>query len=261
MTMTVSVWDKGQPRPVMAVQAAWSALVGLQALSQFQGFLALNVQDLPTGKPLPNVVNRAFQAARSVSGELTSLAAVAGATADETADTAAELGADRVIVNNGGDIALRLSGETEACVGIGSAHRKRLLGNLKVSAGQGIGGVATSGWQGRSHSPGVADLVTVWAESAAIADAAATLIAAHTEISGREIERAKARSLDHASDLGSSLITSHVGKLSNRQRCQALDQGVETAESLYIQGLIRGFFIYIQGDSVLMDPENIVSLE
>ena len=37
-----------------------------------------------------------------------------------------------------------------------------------------MGGVASSGWDGRSLSPGVADLVTVWADNASLADAAAT---------------------------------------------------------------------------------------
>ena len=37
--------------------------------------------------------------------------------------------------------------------------------------------VATSGWRGRSFSLGVADSVTVLAPTAALADAAATLIA------------------------------------------------------------------------------------
>ena len=258
--MTVSVWENGETRPVMAVQAAWSALMSLQALAQFQGFLNLKTEGLPTGRPLPKVVDRAYQAARSVSGKLTPLAAVAGAAADEVADTATELGADRVIVNNGGDIALRLSGKTMADVGIQCNNEKRLLGCLKVTADLGIGGVATSGWQGRSNSPGVADIVTVWAESASLADAAATVIAAHTAISGSEIKQVEADRLDHASDLGKSLVTCHVGKLSDRQRCQALDRGRETAEILYHQGLIRGCFIYIQGNSLLMDPGHIAHI-
>ena len=38
-------------------------------------------------------------------------------------------------------------------------------------------GIATSGWRGRSFSLGIADAVTVLAETAAQADAAATIIA------------------------------------------------------------------------------------
>ena len=40
-----------------------------------------------------------------------------------------------------------------------------------------VRGMATSGWKGRSYSLGIADAVTVLAQNAAAADAAATLIA------------------------------------------------------------------------------------
>lgn len=261
MTMTLSVWDMGEARPVMAVLAAWSALMGLQVLADFQGFLRLKVEKIPKGRPLPRVVERAFRAARSVSGELSSLAAVAGATADEAADTAAGLGANKVIVNNGGDIALRLDPKSEACVGVKAIESETLLGSLKVRGDQNIGGVATSGWAGRSHSPGVADLVTVWAESAALADAAATLIAAKTTTKGSQVKRARARDLDHASDLGDALVTSQVGDLTHSQRYRVLERGAETADMLLRRDLIRGCFIYIQGDSFLMDPDRIMSLD
>jgi ApbE superfamily uncharacterized protein (UPF0280 family) len=259
MTMTLSVWDLGDARPVIAVQAAWSALMGLRVLADFHGFLRLKVESIPKGRPLPSVVERAFRAARSISGDLSSLAAVAGATADEAADIAAGLGASKVIVNNGGDIALRLGHKSEACVGVKAIELEKLLGSLKVRGDQNIGGVATSGWAGRSHSPGVADLVTVWAESAALADAAATLIAAKTTAKGSEIKRARARDLDHASDLGDSLVTSQVGDLSQVQRFRCLERGAETADMLLRRDLIRGCFIYVQCDSFLMDPERIMS--
>jgi ApbE superfamily uncharacterized protein (UPF0280 family) len=260
MTMTLAVWDKGVARPVMAVQAAWSALKSLQSMADFQGFLRLKVQDLPRSRPLPRVVRRAFDAARRVSGELTSLASVAGATADEVADTASDLGADRVIVNNGGDIALRLRRDEEANVGVRESASGELLGKLLVRGSQGVGGVATSGWSGRSYSPGVADLVTVWARNASLADAAATFIAGRTTTPGFGVRQARASTLDPSSDLGDTLVTVGVEKLSGTQRRHALREGAKAAESLRRRGKIFGCLIYVQGDSFLLDPERITSL-
>ena len=59
----------------------------------------------------------------------------------------------------------------------GDNELDEMLGKLCVEDGSGGGGVASSGWAGRSLSPGVADMVTVWAGSAGLADAAATFIA------------------------------------------------------------------------------------
>ncbi len=260
MTLTVSAWDRGIARPVLAVQAGWTAVTSLKTLADFKGFLSLKVDALPNGRPMPRVVQRAFQAAQSVADDLSSMAAVAGASADETADAAIELGADKVIVNNGGDIAVRLAAHEEASVGIKVPNSERLSGRLQVNGRKGIGGVASSGWSGRSFSTGVADLVTVWAENACLADAAATFIAGKTTTSGMETEQAKAVELDYSSDLGGRLVTTSVGQLPGRMRYQALKNGARTAEKLLQRGLIRGCFISLQGDSVLLDPDRVVTL-
>lgn len=260
MTLTISAWDQGMARPVQAVQAAWTALTSLRILADFKGFLGLRVRSVPPGRPTPRVVQRAFQAARGVSGDLSSLAAVAGASADETADTAKELGADKVIVNNGGDIAVRLAPDEHASVGVKAPNSEQLLGRLDINGYHGIGGVASSGWAGRSHSTGVADLVTVWAENASLADAAATFIAGRTTTSGFGVERAKACELDYASDLGDRLVTTRVGRVSPRRRLQALEKGARTAEELLKRGIILGCLISLQGDSLLLDPQRVATL-
>jgi hypothetical protein len=258
MTLTISAWDQGIARPVMAVRAAWNALTSLRTLADFRGFLALEVSGLPNGRSMPRVVQRAFQAAKGVANDLSSLAAVAGASADEAADAAMNLGADKVIVNNGGDIAIRLAPQEEASVGVKAPNAQQLLGRLNVNGRQGIGGVASSGWAGRSLSTGVADLVTVWAENACLADAAATFIAGRTTTSRIPVERAKAVELDCSSDLGDRLVTTKVGRLSGLQRYQAFKKGARAAEELLQRGLIRGCLISLQGDVLLLDPERMV---
>ena len=106
-----------------------------------------------------------------------------------------------------------------------------MAGRLLVRGGAGIGGVASSGWMGRSYSPGVADLVTVWAGSASIADAAATLIAGKITAFGINIKQARAAELDPTSDLGDMKVTTAVHDLSPSQRKTALDRGAAAAAS------------------------------
>ncbi len=66
-------------------------------------------------------------------------------------------------------------------------------------------GIATSGWRGRSFSLGIADAVTVLADSAAMADAAATIIANAVDLPGHPaVERKPARDLAPDNDLGGS---------------------------------------------------------
>jgi len=260
MTLTIAAWRSGRPRPVMAANAARQALQALADLADYQGYLKRAAARLPTGRPLPLVVERARRAAAFIApGELTPRAAVAGAVADQVAEAALALGADKVIVNNGGDIALRLRGRTRAVVGIrppvppGTAPPP-LLARLTLRAGDGIGGVASSGWSGRSFSPGVADLVSVWASEAAIADAAATLVAGRVDLDSPAVKRAPANSQDPDSDLGQRLVVTEVGHLSPAERAQALAAGQAAAAGLFQAGLIRGCLIMVQGEMAILDP-------
>lgn len=259
MTLTVSAWRNGRARPVIAAKASRAAIGCLRTLSEFQGYLKRAASGLPVDRPLPGVVKRAFEAVRSISEDLTPLAAVAGAVADEVAARAADMGADRVIVNNGGDIAVVVDTGKRAIVGLKPPGSDKLLGRLCVEGRSGIGGVASSGWAGRSHSPGVADMVTVWACSAGLADAAATFIAGKTAVSGGNVIKNRACKLESLSDLGNTLVTETVGELTPAQRMQALDQGVAAAERIFVEGLLRGYMVHVQGDTILLDPDGIFS--
>ena len=101
-------------------------------------------------------------------------------------------------------------------------------------------GVATSGWRGRSFSLGVADAVTVLAASAALADAAATLIANAVDLPGHPaIRRTPACDLDPQSDLGERRVTVAVGPLTADEIDRALASGVAEAELWRDRGLIE----------------------
>jgi hypothetical protein len=260
MTLTVSAWLDGEARPVMAAEAARSALSCLETLSDFQEFLKMAARPLPSPWKLPPVVRRAHDAVRAVSSELTPLAAVAGAVADQVAGTAAELGSDRAIVNNGGDIALHLGPGTSAVVGIKPMDGENLVGRLTVGSATGVGGVASSGWDGRSLSPGVADLVTVWAESGSLADAAATFLAGSARTDDGEALRVPAADIDPLSDLGARPVTRSVGTLTRVQKEQALNRSAGVADRLWKTGQIRGCAIWVQGDLFVLDPEDLLQL-
>ena len=62
--------------------------------------------------------------------------------------------------------------------------------HIEIASDSAVRGIATSGWRGRSHSLGIADAVTVLARSAALADAAATLIANAVDVDHPGIHRA-----------------------------------------------------------------------
>lgn len=202
-------------------------------------------------EPAGPVARRMMAAVRPHAAEfITPMAAVAGAVADHMlAAIRAAAGVSRAVVNNGGDIALHLLGTERYRIGIHDhRHFGRFAAVIELSAADGIGGVATSGWRGRSHSLGIADAVTVLAASAAEADAAATMIANEVDLPGaHQIIRRPARELAPDSDLGDRLVTVGVGPLSPDDVAAALDRGAARAAALRARGLIRAAFLVLDG--------------
>jgi uncharacterized protein len=188
---------------------------------------------------------------------ITPMAAVAGAVADEiltTMTTAARL--TRAYVNDGGDIALYLTAGEKFVVGMVDhgimqrPDRPSLFGATTLEFSQPVRGIATSGWRGRSFSLGIADAVTVLADRAATADAAATIIANAVDLPGHpRILRVPARELAPDSDLGEIPVTQAVGELTAAEINEALTMGLTTAESLLQQKLIRAAALCLQGET------------
>lgn len=188
---------------------------------------------------------------------ITPMAAVAGAVADEMIKNYHINGIGKAWVNNGGDIAVHLAPNQSIPVGIcADAYRANhniqelgaytLDGQFIISAKDPIRGIATSGWQGRSFSMGIADSVTVLAQNAACADAAATIIANAVNVNDDRILRRKACDLNDDSDLGERLITVNVPTLEHDVLEYALENGVLTAQALKDQGLIWGAILTCQ---------------
>lgn len=173
---------------------------------------------------------------------LTPMAAVAGAVADALLATmCAAAPLSRAYVNDGGDIALHVAPGATLAIGLADDPLSLALGGaLRIVAGLGIGGVATSGRHGRSFSLGIADAVTVLARDAATADAAATLIANAVNCDSPVVRRMPASALDPDSDLGDRLVTIGLGPLSDAEVAHALEAGLTRAETFRAAGLIVG---------------------
>src|SRR6266850_4565163 len=163
---------------------------------------------------------------------ITPMAAVAGAVAEEILGAMLAVAPlTRAYVNNGGDIALHLApGETFKIAMIDRPDRPSLFGTATIAAQDPVRGIATSGWRGRSFSLGIADAVTVLAPTAAMADAAATVIANEVDLPNHAgILRVPATDLQPDSDLGTRLVTRHVPDLAPADVAKALDAGEAAA--------------------------------
>lgn len=229
-----------------------------QAVTRFQTILPELVDELTELRRPASKIQRRFTSPTALRMEdavaplshdfITPMAAVAGSVADEMlAALTAGRKLTKAYVNNGGDSALYLiegHSLTLAIAGTGRGFADRVA----IRAEDGVGGVATSGWRGRSFSLGIADAVTVLARSGAEADAAATLIANAVNLPGHQaIARAPANSLAPDSDLGERLVTTDVGHLTPTEIKTALSCGLVVAEDFCRSGLIHAAALFLVG--------------
>jgi ApbE superfamily uncharacterized protein (UPF0280 family) len=183
---------------------------------------------------------------------ITPMAAVAGAVAEEILEvmtSAATL--SRAYVNDGGDISLHLAPGEKFVVGmVERPDRASLFGTTTIDFAQPIRGIATSGWRGHSFSLGIADAVTVLADTAAMADAAATVIANAVDLPGHpRVGRVRAYDLAPDTDLGERLVTQSVGELEPSEIRDALEAGIRVAKSLCGSGLTRAAALNLRGET------------
>jgi hypothetical protein len=188
----------------------------------------------------------------AASSFITPMAAVAGSVAEEIlAAMTAAASLAKAYVNNGGDIALHLS--TGECFSIGLVDRPdqpSLFAKAVFRSADGVRGIATSGWRGRSFSLGIADAVTVVATNASIADAAATIVANEVDLPGhRAVVRVPAQEVQADSDLGRRLVTRDVGPLDPEEVEEALGRGIGCAKRLLAAGRIKAAALHLRGET------------
>lgn len=181
--------------------------------------------------------------------DFTPMAAVAGSLGDFAVEAMVRLGADYAMANNGGDIAFRLPpSRRELNVGIISdLSSGQVTHRLMIGRDSGIRGLATSGFGGRSLTRGIASAVTVMAETAALADAAATSIANACDADDPQVERCLAEEIDYDTDIRGLTVTKAIGKLREESVRTALSKGGKRVAELCGSGMIKGAVLFVSG--------------
>ena len=246
---------------------------------RFESVLPELVSELPLlRQPIANLQKHSFQgevagsmwqvthdmAWAAADGFVTPMAAVAGSVAQALLPCLSQDGVDKAYVNNGGDIALYVQEGQSWRIGMVSDLQQALRsdvnselisdGSFVIHHDMPVRGVATSGWRGRSFSFGIADSVTVLAETAAQADVAATLIANAVNIHHPSVQRQAANSLRDDTDLGDRLVTVDVPRLPPALVDQALQLGLDCAHAMQARGQVFAAFVCCQGQMAVAQP-------
>lgn len=190
---------------------------------------------------------------------LTPMAAVAGSLSDAVADYLQTQGAEKAVANNGGDVAVRL-GEGES-LSLGIVYDILSTGVDQVvhlTAGKGIGGVATSGLGGRSLTTGIASGVTVFSKRCADADALATLLADRSYIPSPAVHTQLAGTIDPDSDIADLQVVTGLESLSGEEKTRALEQVMAEAELQFQTGSLLACIATVQGSTTFYDPKDLL---
>ena len=249
MRMVIQASQDGKPLIELAKEGGRRAKEVLEDMARFLPVIKRKAHELEIKEEYPDVVRRMIEATqRMEESDLTPLAAVAGAASDEVADFMARRGGTKIIVDNGGDIAVRLVGREVAGVGVKTGIDAPLPSYLlSIDSGMGIGGVTTSGLGGRSFTKGIASAATVLSVNASLADAAATVIGNFTNVEDPCIRRGLAESIYPDTDIAGEWVTVEVGELSREKVEEALSQGLAKADSICRKGLIKGALVAVKG--------------
>ena len=249
--------------------AYWNAKKYFETLlDQLVLDLALLKKEVVFNRKFNNKISQSMQDAteRFTPSFITPMAAVAGSIADNILRVVVNgTNLEKAYVNNGGDVSFYLN-ENQTMKSSLSAI-PNMVAEIKYKDKS--RGIATSGWRGKSFSRGIADSVTVLADNAAVADAAATMIGNSVDIYNHpKIKKKPANKIYEDSDLNDLLITVQVGNLTKVEIKEALKNGYQTAlqyvqEDLINTALIQlsDFFCIVQKDRSNLNIINKSNLE
>ena len=245
MRLAIRAWQNGRPQIALCRQAAQASFAYLEAVAKHKTVLsdfAGNIKALPEN----DLAQRMIESVRAIGDiDLTPMAAVAGTLADAVADWLFIRGSSKVVVDNGGDIAIRLAAGETVTVGIRPQINRFDISHIaQLDDRRPSWGVTTSGLGGRSFTRGIASAVTVLAASASVADAAATAIANACFVRDKNIRQAPAEQIDPNTDLAGKMVTISIGKLTGDKRKVAQINALQRAEDLVACGVIAGALIF-----------------
>ncbi|RKL63470.1 UPF0280 family protein [Thermoanaerobacteraceae bacterium SP2] len=244
----------------LAKKGAEKAIEVFTTLCKYQDLAKKNIREINGLKSVPKPLTLMIDAAKKTGDpDVTPMIAVAGSIAQLIAENLIKLGADKVVVNNGGDIALGLSRNESVTVGVMTDLQRNKIDFVKtINAKSVIRGVATSGLGGRSFTLGIASAVTVFAATASQADACATVLCNATSIDDPRVHKVRARDIDPNTDIPELMVTTHVDPLPDSLVIKAMAQAKQLAEKYIQENLIYGALISLQ-DRHVMIPEEIVT--
>jgi len=247
MRLAIRAWQNSRPQTTLCRQAAQAAFAYLEGVATHKTVLS-NVAGNIKALPKNDLTQRMIESARAIGDiDLTPMAAVAGTIADAVADWLCGRGLTKVVVDNGGDIAIRLAAGETATVGIRPQIDRFDISHIaRLDDSRSSWGVTTSGFGGRSFTRGIASAVTVIAENASIADAAATAIANACFVEDSSIVQIPAEQLDPNTDLKGVNVTVDVGALSTAKKIQAVEMALSKADALCRQEIITGALIALE---------------
>lgn len=242
------------PQPEMGMRAAEESFLYLERIARLRHLLGRGVPN--NSQAIDDLL--AKEMVRSVMStgdkDLTPMAAVAGTIADAVADFLYERGMTKVIVNNGGDVSVRLRGGEPVRVGIRPVVREEACSHVvQLDSERSSWGIASSGLGGRSFTRGVASAVTIMAETASIADAAATAIANASFIEDEHVIQRPAEEIDPDTDIPGIPVTVSVGPLSKEKKSRALSSAMEKTANLVRKQIILGAFVAVDGEFAMSD--------
>lgn len=232
----------------MALRAADESFGFLERVAHHRKFLGRHFLECREEIKDPLVLKMINSVMMVGDEDLTPMAAVAGTIADEVADFLFEHGMTKVVVDNGGDVAVRAHGEDPITVGIRPDVNDRAVSHvIGLDPHLRSHGVATSGLGGRSLTRGIASAATVVARTASLADAAATAVANASFLEDEQIWRRPAEELDPYTDIPGLDITVKVGPLSEEKKSMAVSMALRRAEDLVRREVILGACVAVQG--------------
>jgi ApbE superfamily uncharacterized protein (UPF0280 family) len=248
MGLSIKAFDQKGPRTDVARRAALQGVDYLERIARLRTDLCRPVLKVEWSGT-DDLVQAMIAAAQAVGdADLTPMAAVAGTLADGVADWLVERGMTRVIVDNGGDLAIRLAPGETVSVGVRTdIHRPEVTHILELDDRSSSWGVTTSGLGGRSFTRGIASAVTAVAHRANYADAAATAIANACWVPDPAIRQVPARLLDPDSDIPQLPVTVGVGALSPGAFARAVARAVDKSDALTHCGVVLGSLVAAGG--------------
>jgi ApbE superfamily uncharacterized protein (UPF0280 family) len=254
MRLIISAFVGRVPQPQMCMRAGEESFLFLESIARSRKFLGRNFREVQSEIHEPLALKMTESVLAVGDEDLTPMAAVAGTIADAVADFLAHRGMTKVVVDNGGDIAIRLQGDAPVTVGLRPELAKQSISHvIALGPDRSSWGVATSGVGGRSLTRGVASAATTIAVNASLSDAAATSVANASYVEDEQVTQRLAQEVDPHTDITGLPVTVKVGPLTEEKKTQALMRSIRKAEELIERNVILGALVAVQGNIAMTE--------